>query len=184
MDPTSQSTLEMGCRPRQRVSAPHQPQLQTSIIQFTHPTHPLTRSVNLGGLFVLEPFISPALYQPFNGTAVDEWSLSTLLGDDLQKTLENHYSTFITEEDIAEIAGAGLNWIRVPVPFWAIETWKDVGVDAQGRTVAEPFLERVCWKYILRVLGWARKYGLRVNLDLHAAPGSQNGQSSFLLLNA
>lgn len=57
-------------------------------------------------------------------------------------------------------------------------------MDAQGRTVAEPFLERVCWKYILRVLGWARKYGLRVNLDLHAAPGSQNGQSSFLLLNA
>ena len=135
--------------------------------------------MNLGGLFVLEPFISPALYQPFNGTADDEWSLSTLLGSDLQKTLENHYDTFITEEDIAQIAGAGLNWIRVPIPFWAVETWKDVGVDASGKTVAEPFLERVCWKYILRVLGWARKYGLRVNLDLHAVPGSQNGQSSF-----
>ena len=30
-------------------------------------------------------------------------------------------------------------------------------------------------RYILRVLGWARKYGLRVNLDLHTVPGSQNG---------
>ena len=30
-------------------------------------------------------------------------------------------------------------------------------------------------RYILRVLGWARKYGLRVNLDFHTMPGSQNG---------
>jgi aryl-phospho-beta-D-glucosidase BglC (GH1 family) len=29
--------------------------------------------------------------------------------------------------------------------------------------------------YILRVLQWARKYGIRVNLDLHTIPGSQNG---------
>lgn len=34
-------------------------------------------------------------------------------------------------------------------------------------------------RYILRVLGWARKYGLRVNLDLHTAPGSQNGRPLF-----
>ena len=32
-----------------------------------------------------------------------------------------------------------------------------------------------CYRYILKVLGWARKYGLRVNLDLHTIPGSQNG---------
>ena len=31
------------------------------------------------------------------------------------------------------------------------------------------------FRYIVRLLGWARKYGLRVNLDLHTAPGSQNG---------
>ncbi|KAI0073577.1 glycoside hydrolase [Panus rudis PR-1116 ss-1] len=131
--------------------------------------------VNLGGLFVLEPFISPSLYQPFGTRASDEWTLSTLLDDKLQETLENHYATFITEEDIAEIAGAGLNWIRLPVPFWAIETWKDVGADADGTKVSEPFLEGVAWKYILRVIQWCRKYGIRVNLDLHVVPGSQNG---------
>jgi hypothetical protein len=69
-----------------------------------------------------------------------------------------------TEQDFIQIAGAGLNWIRLPIPFWAIETWE-----------GEPFLERVCWTYILRALGWARKYGLRVYLDLHTVPGSQNG---------
>ncbi|KAG1870210.1 glycoside hydrolase family 5 protein [Suillus subalutaceus] len=123
--------------------------------------------VNLGGLFVLEPFITPALWEKYPG-AIDEWTLSTLMAADTAsgglRQIETHYSTFITEQDIAEIAGAGLNWIRLPIPFWAIETWD-----------FEPFLEKVCWPYILRVLQWARKYGIRVNLDLHTIPGSQNG---------
>ncbi|KAJ7215034.1 glycoside hydrolase family 5 protein [Mycena pura] len=132
--------------------------------------------VNLGGWFVLEPFIAPALFQKYP-SAPDEWTLTTLMRADgsLNDTLENHYDTFITEEDMAQIAGAGLNWVRIPIPFWAISTWSDVGQDLNGTTVAEPFLESVCWKYILRALGWARKYGLRVNLDIHTAPGSQNG---------
>ncbi|KAI0319281.1 glycoside hydrolase superfamily [Amylostereum chailletii] len=125
--------------------------------------------VNLGGLFVLEPFIAPSLFQKYPGT-VDEWTLSeamaadTSAGGGLQAQLEAHYQTFITEEDIAQIAGAGLNWLRLPIPYWAIET-RD----------GEPFLARVCWKYILQVFEWARKYGLRIYLDLHTVPGSQNG---------
>ncbi|KAF7306449.1 Glycoside hydrolase family 5 protein [Mycena indigotica] len=137
--------------------------------------------VNLGGWFQLEPFISPALFQPYP-SAGDEWTLSQhLLADGkLESTLETHYATFITEQDLAQIAGAGLNWIRVPIPFWAVGTWSDVGTDAfgtgaNGGTVAEPFLNAVCWKYFVRMLGWARKYGLRVNIDLHSLPGSQNG---------
>jgi len=26
---------------------------------------------------------------------------------------------------------------------------------------------------LLKAIGWARKYGLRINLDLHSVPGSQ-----------
>lgn len=62
------------------------------------------------------------------------------------------------------MAGAGINWVRLPIPFWAIETWP-----------GEPFLANVAWKYILLAFQWARKYGIRVNLDLHTTPGSQNG---------
>lgn len=125
------------------------------------------RGVNLGGWFVLEPFISPALYQKYPG-AVDEWSLSTLMAADTANggldQIEHHYATFMTEADIAEIAGAGLNWVRVPIAFWAIETWP-----------GEPFLAQKSWKYIVRLFGWCRKYGIRVYLDLHTIPGSQNG---------
>ena len=30
-------------------------------------------------------------------------------------------------------------------------------------------------RYFLKAIQWARKYGIRINLDLHALPGSQNG---------
>jgi glucan 1,3-beta-glucosidase len=71
-----------------------------------------------------------------------------------------------TERDFAEIAGAGLNWIRLPVPYWMIQNAAD----------QEPFTAgAITYRYFLLALSWARKYGLRVNLDLHAIPGSQNG---------
>ena len=124
-------------------------------------------SVNLGGWLNLEPFISPALYEPFYPNAVDEWTLSTLLranGDPNLDKIAQHYDTFITEEDFAQIAAAGLNWVRIPLAFWAIETYP-----------GEPFLAKTSWTYFLKAIEWARKYGIRINLDFHAVPGSQNG---------
>ncbi|KAG8861682.1 hypothetical protein FRB96_002639 [Tulasnella sp. 330] len=130
------------------------------------------RGVNLGGWLVPEPFIVPALYEKYQNIstpAIDEWTLSLAMAADTSSTggisqLENHYKTFITEQDFAQIAAAGLNWVRLPIPFWAIQKYDE-----------EPFLEGVAWTYVLKALAWARKYGLRVNLDLHTMPGSQNG---------
>lgn len=89
-------------------------------------------------------------------------SLYVMLPQTLQVTSLTTLSQ--TEEDFAQIAGAGLNWIRLPIPFWAVQKYDE-----------EPFLEGVSWKYILKAFQWARKYGLRIKLDLHAVPGSQNG---------
>ena len=50
------------------------------------------------------------------------------------------------------------------IPYWCIEVWD-----------GEPFLPKVSWTYVLKAFEWARKYGLRINLDLHTIPGSQNG---------
>ncbi|RPD62162.1 glycoside hydrolase [Lentinus tigrinus ALCF2SS1-7] len=135
--------------------------------------------VNLGGWLVLEPFIVPALFEKYQnvtpnaaipgGQAVDEWTLSVAMLNDTSDgggigQLEEHYKTFVTEQDFAEIAGAGLNWIRLPIPYWAIETWP-----------GEPFLAKTAWNYVLLAFKWARKYGLRIYLELHTVPGSQNG---------
>jgi glucan 1,3-beta-glucosidase len=97
------------------------------------------RGVNLGGWLVTEPFIVPSLYELYinsSSPAIDEWSLTTnLRADNNLSALEDHYKTFITEEDFAQIAGAGLNWVRIPIGYWAIET--------RGN---EPFLAKVAWK--------------------------------------
>jgi glucan 1,3-beta-glucosidase len=129
------------------------------------------RGVNLGGWLNTEPFIVPAIYEQYGNLPtppIDEWTLSEAMAADTAngglKQLEDHYKTFITEQDFAEIAGAGLNWIRIPIAWWAIEVRDN-----------EPFLPKTSWTYFLKAIQWARKYGLRINLDLHAVPGSQNG---------
>lgn len=128
----------------------------------------IIHGVNVGGWFVTEPFIVPGLYEDYpNGTAgtsIDEYTLTRNMGDEVEAAMTRHYETFITEVDFMEMAAAGLTWVRIPIGFWALETQP-----------GEPFLQGVSWKYIVQALGWCRKYGLRVNLDLHAAAGSQNG---------
>ncbi|KAJ7197147.1 exo-beta-1,3-glucanase [Mycena pura] len=133
------------------------------------------RGVNLGGWLVTEPFIVPNLYQTIQGrstssniTIIDEWTLIQAMELDTANggvsQLEDHYQTFITEQDFMQIAAAGLNFVRIPLGYWAIEV-----LDGEG------FLPRTSWTYFLKAIQWARKYGLRINLDLHALPGSQNG---------
>ncbi|KAJ6489935.1 glycoside hydrolase family 5 protein [Mycena sanguinolenta] len=125
------------------------------------------RGVNIGGWLVTEPFITPALYQTVqasatgNITVVDEYTLLQAGG---QAALEDHYKTFITEQDFMQIAAAGLNFVRIPIAYWAIEVLEGEG-----------FLANVSWTYFLKAIQWARKYGLRISIDLHALPGSQNG---------
>lgn len=138
------------------------------------------RGVNVGGWLNLEPFIAPALFEKYSDVtpkAVDEYTLHSAIRANPDRggleQIEDHYKTFITERDFAEIAGAGLNYVRIPIPYWAIDVQE-----------GEPFLPKVAWKYFLKSIGWARKYGLRINLDLHAVPGSQNNWNHSGRLNA
>jgi glucan 1,3-beta-glucosidase len=122
------------------------------------------RGVNLGGWLSLEPFITPSMFELGGSTVVDEYNLCLKLGSGAAAVLEKHYSTFITEDDFRAIAAAGLDHVRIPYSYWAIKTYS-----------GDPYVFGVSWRYLLRGIEWARKYGLRVNLDLHAVPGSQNG---------
>ncbi|CAK7205106.1 hypothetical protein SEUCBS139899_007871 [Sporothrix eucalyptigena] len=124
------------------------------------------RAVNLGGWFSLEPFITPSLFEYDSSLGiVDEYTLCAHLGPkQAATTLEKHYATFITEQDFIDIAAAGLSHVRIPYSYWAVTTYS-----------GDPYVLGVSWRYLLRAIEWARKHGLRVNLDLHAVPGSQNG---------
>ncbi|KAL5317218.1 hypothetical protein ACEPPN_014313 [Leptodophora sp. 'Broadleaf-Isolate-01'] len=122
------------------------------------------RGVSIGGWLALEPFITPSLFES-DSSLKDEYSLCKKLGPEkAAATLEKHYATFITEDDFRSIAAAGLDHIRIPFSYWAVKTFDD-----------DPYVFGVSWRYLLRGIEWARKYGLRVKLDLHGVPGSQNG---------
>ncbi|KAB8294081.1 hypothetical protein EYC80_009535 [Monilinia laxa] len=125
------------------------------------------RGVNLGGWLSIEPWITPSLFNSYSSAdgIIDEWTLVTRLGPNTAaSTLEKHYATFVSEQTFADIAAAGLDHVRIPFSYWAVITYDD-----------DPYVFRTSWRYLLRGIEWARKYGLRINLDLHALPGSQNG---------
>ncbi|KAJ5746460.1 hypothetical protein N7520_011642 [Penicillium odoratum] len=131
---------------------------------FGYGTDTKVRGVNLGGWLVLEPWITPSIFDDAGDAAVDEWSLCTVLGTDQCRTvLAKHWSSFITEDDFKQIASTGMNHVRIPVGYWALEHLDgDPYVDGQ-------------LEYLDRGVTWARAAGLKVMVDLHGAPGSQNG---------
>ncbi|SAM06115.1 hypothetical protein [Absidia glauca] len=153
----------------------HVPPLNQSF----HYTSTPIRGINLGGWLVLEPFITPSLFEQApdpskkpddrhdtkDRVALDEWTLCQRLGPfRSRELLEHHYDTFITESDFKTIREMGFNHVRIPIGHWAIRP-----------LAREPFVPYVSWTYLLRGIQWARKYGLRVMVELHTAPGSQNG---------
>jgi glucan 1,3-beta-glucosidase len=132
---------------------------------FPYGTQPI-RGVNLGGWLSIEPFIVPSLFSKWPSSAgiIDEYTLTKKLGTSAARTLEKHYAEFISESDLKEIAEAGLDHVRIPYSYWAVTTYDD-----------DPYVPKIAWRYLLRVIEWCRKHGLRVKLDLHGLPGSQNG---------
>ncbi|KAJ2375803.1 hypothetical protein IW150_002346 [Coemansia sp. RSA 2607] len=126
------------------------------------------RGVNLGGGFVLEPWITPSLFEQWASVpstpVVDEWSYCEALGSsECRRRLQQHWATWIQETDIYTLAAMHINTLRIPIGYWALVADSSTPY-VQGQI---PYLERI--------LSWAQKYSMRVILDLHGTPGSQNG---------
>lgn len=127
------------------------------------------KGVSLGLWLLIEPFITPSLFLEFNKTSnalipVDEYHYTKRLGKKEAKSrLAHHWDTFITEDDFAEIKEYGLNLVRIPFGYWAFGMLDD-----------DPYVSGQ-EEYIDKAIGWAHNNSLKVMLDLHGVPGSQNG---------
>ncbi|KAK3113770.1 hypothetical protein LTR53_008603 [Teratosphaeriaceae sp. CCFEE 6253] len=116
------------------------------------------RGVNLGAWLVLEPWMTPDL---FDGTdAVDQWTFDST--DGAEAKLQQHWSTYITEGDFKNMSSWGINSVRIPIGYWAYNNFGTPYI--QG---ADAYLEKA--------IAWARQYGMWVMVDCHGSPGSQNG---------
>lgn len=73
-------------------------------------------SLSQGGWLVLEPWITPDLFDAVDGSIVDQWTFSQNQDRGAAtRALQNHWNTFITEDDFRQIAAAGLNHVRIPI---------------------------------------------------------------------
>ncbi|XAR62182.1 Glucan 1,3-beta-glucosidase [Bertholletia excelsa] len=80
------------------------------------------------------------------------------------QVMQDHWNTFIVEDDFKFISSHGINAVRIPVGWWI----------ASDPNPPEPYVGGSL-KALDNAFTWAQKYGLKVIIDLHAAPGSQNG---------
>jgi len=124
------------------------------------------RGVNLGGWFVLEPWITPSLFNEWatSQTVVDEYTMCQTLGSqECYNRLNSHWGSWIQENDFQSIAGAGLNHVRIPLGYWAVSPQS-----------GDPYVQGQL-PYLDQAIVWARNSGLKVLIDIHGMPGSQNG---------
>ncbi len=137
----------------------------------TAPHNHKLRGVNLGGWLVLEKWITPSLFEGLKAT--DETTWCAELGEaEATRRLHQHWNTFITREDFAWLKQAGVNAVRLPVGHWLFG--KGYPYHRSYGESRYPFVEGGL-AMVDQVFTWAEEFDLRVVLDLHTAPGCQNG---------
>jgi glucan 1,3-beta-glucosidase len=114
------------------------------------------RGVNLGGWLIVEKWMTPALFSGTN--AVDEYTF--MQTKDAAKKIEDHRKNFITEADFKWMQENNINAVRLPIGYWVLNGDK-------------PFIK--CVAYVDWTMDIAKKYNIKVIIDLHALKGSQNG---------
>ena len=156
----------------------------------------LIRGVNLGGWLLLEPWITPVFFEDVNvgdlvDKVVDEWTYAELLDPFVyHNRMLGHWSTFVTKSHMEELVIAGIShvrcskdvfWVtltqkkflfRIPVGYWYWDVEEGEPFPTPNMDDNDPNSPLF---YLKRALQWMDELGLQALIDLHAAPGSQNG---------
>ncbi|KAI0647228.1 glycoside hydrolase [Trametes meyenii] len=132
------------------------------------------QSVNLGSWFVHEQWMTPSLFTCAAGDKISELDIASGWGSigGARAVLEHHWDTFITATDFQYLAGIGINTVRLPIGYW------NLGPSFCEGTPFEPVADvyQTSWSRVVRTINMASESGIGVLVDLHGAPGSQNGQ--------
>lgn len=134
------------------------------------------RGVNIGNWLLFEGWMDSTLMEALNNHAInapypnpiiDEWTAG-LYSDPgwAAYVLQKHFDEWMTEDDWKAIKAAGLNHVRIPVPYFMFK--QAIGPNA-------PYLALNRFAKLKEGVLLAKKYGLKVWIDLHGVPGSQNG---------
>ena len=125
---------------------------------------------NIGGWLVLEPWITPSFFYRFldkgqNETAMDCWTVCETLGpEEGNKLMRAHWTSWYSEQDIANLAKRGVEMVRLPIGDWTLDPYGPYIGCMDGAA------DMVQW-----MLDTCAKYNIGVLMDVHAVRDSQNG---------
>ncbi|OXC65997.1 hypothetical protein AYX13_05197 [Cryptococcus neoformans] len=124
------------------------------------------RGVNIGGWLVLEPWITPSIFEGKPDWVVDEWTYGVYMNNQsgTMDEIRNHWNTWFSYTELRNIAAVGLNTIRIQIGFWSVIPLED----------GEPYLVGA-YDYLKLAVTWASSLNLKVMVDVHGSPGGQNG---------
>lgn len=129
------------------------------------------KGTNLGGLFILEPWITPSLFYQFlnendqNKIAMDTYSFCRVLGPvEGKRQLQLHYSKWVNESHIKSLSKKKITHVRIPVGDWMFQPYGPYVQCTDGSH-----------DYLHKIMDWCSMYSIKVLLDLHAVKDSQNG---------
>ncbi|KAI3942663.1 hypothetical protein MKW92_036026 [Papaver armeniacum] len=81
------------------------------------------------------------------------------------KVLTEHRNSYVTREDFQFLSQHGINTVRIPVGWWITKDPNPPAPYVGGSLAA-----------LDNAFKWAQDFGIKCIVDLHAAPGSQNGK--------
>ena len=95
---------------------------------------------------------------------------------ELEAEMRRHVEGWVSEAHFDWMVAHGINMVRVPVGWWNVLHFSELPEVGVGPAwVAMPPSAEASLRALDRVFEWSAARGMRVLLDLHGAPGSQNG---------
>jgi len=116
------------------------------------------RGINLGNWFEVEGYMFHFDGGPQSPREIEDLTKELLGPAKAEAFWKQWRASYITEADLDRIKGMGFNSVRVPL-HWKFFTSED----AEG------------FRLVDQLVGWAKKDGIYVILDMHCAPGGQTG---------
>lgn len=125
------------------------------------------RGTNLGNWLNPEGYMFQFPKSATSGQTIDN-GLSQLVGPVYMENFWKRFvDSYITEQDIRFLADCGVTTLRLPFHYKLFTRDRYMGSTD----------ENFGFEIIDMAVGWCRKYGLRLILDMHDCPGGQTGDN-------
>ncbi|KAI9774410.1 MAG: Glucan 1,3-beta-glucosidase 3 [Geoglossum simile] len=163
--PQEQNTLE------QMSPSTIQPASAPDILRYRY-----HHGTSLGSVFVLEQWLSPAMFVDGSGGGSELDAVNASLRQSglaaTKRKWENHWNTAVSDSDWEWLANsAHCTSIRLPVGYFTLGPAFCSGTPFDGQP-AQVYID--AWAAVKAFVLKARSYGIGVLIDLHALPGGAN----------